>query len=527
MQSCLTTYEVEISTISDFEYRKPLVQVDDHGELQTRYRENGRRIPVRNFPFLSIVGYDNKGKLVSYEPIEMVNQFLVCKAVDDGVFDLGTTARGIAHYFSFILDEQAKWDSEQLEIDGEFDPFFDEPRPQWDHFPRHKQDRLTFKYRRGAVELASAGVLAQSTVKQYVSSVTAFYKYCLRNGYRFNNPPFTFEKVTLFVEGSKSSMKSYRSIDIQTTDMRVKFDKSTRTGGDGTNSTRRDLRAFTNSEWKDLQNVLMKSRSVIRNNRKDKMHSLPIEFCLHPMICRLSGLRREEAASLHCGQIPKPKYVIKGGVQQFEQPILEFGVGSKYGSFTKTQSSSAEENKSRTTIIPASFMLTLYEYTQSERYKKRLSKFKSWCKEQKEKGNTHYFEGNDAVNPDLDYLFITQTGKPMFLRLTDFTGRWCEVRNTANLSRDESHAIVGSLHNLRATFAVNIFRYLLDKKDEEGNPSVTPAEALDKVSALLGHEDIKVTMIYLQMAQDMPSGDEVYEDVLDFLGAFDELDSAL
>ena len=115
----------------------------------------------------------------------------------------------------------------------------------------------------------------------------------------------------------------------------------------------------------------------------------------------------------------------------------------------------------------------------------------------------------------------------MFTRLQDFTGRWVEVRNTANLTQGLDQPIVGSLHNLRSTFAVNIFRHLLNKKDEFGNPSITPDEALDKVSALLGHEDISTTMEYLKIAQDMPSADEIYEDVLDYIGAFDDLEAAL
>ena len=169
-------------------------------------------------------------------------------------------------------------------------------------------------------------------------------------------------------------------------------------------------------------------------------------------------------------------------------------------------------------------MKTLYDYTQSDRYSKRLKKFNTWCKAEIEAGNTAYFEGDDAINPSLDYLFITQTGKPMFSRLNDFTLRWGEVRHTANLSQAIERQITGSIHNLRATFAVNLFRFLLRKVDEHGNPVITPDEALDRVSALLGHEDRATTMLYLKIAQDMPSADEIYEDVLDYIGAFDDIE---
>jgi integrase len=160
-------------------------------------------------------------------------------------------------------------------------------------------------------------------------------------------------------------------------------------------------------------------------------------------------------------------------------------------------------------------MKELYDYTQSERYTKRLFKYKAWCKEQIENGNTSLFEGDDAINPEINYLFLTQTGKPMVLRVQDFTGRWIEVRNTANHSQSLGLQITGSLHNLRATFAVNIFRHLLKKMD--------PDDALDRVSSLLGHEDREITLEYLKIAQDMPMGDEIYEDVLDYIGAFDDV----
>ncbi|KIT54154.1 hypothetical protein H334_22140 [Vibrio parahaemolyticus 901128] len=38
----------------------------------------------------------------------------------------------------------------------------------------------------------------------------------------------------------------------------------------------------------------------------------------------------------------------------------------------------------------------------------------------------------------------------------------------------------------------------------------------------LGHEDLSTTLLYLQIAQDQPTGDEIWEDVLDYLGVFDD-----
>lgn len=519
-----TSYQIEISSIPNFVYEKPLASIDENGECQITYRHSGSKIPIKKLPLLHIAGYDNKDNLISYQSLDMVNEFLLSKAIDDGVLELGTDAQGLAHYFSFVLDRQAEWEASYDEKD--FDPLYDDPRPEWNVFPRNKQERLTYQYRDGIKQLAIDGVLAKTTVKQYMSSVVKFYKHCLRQGIRFNNPPFQFETVNIDFNTSASSMKAYQRKYVHTTDMRIKFSKSARSGGTNLSNLRRDLKPLNSNEWKILQYILMKSRRVVRHGN-NKLQSLPIEFCLHPMICRNTGLRREEAASLHLGQIVNPETIIQDGKEVFKMPVMGLGVGDKYQSLTKTAEGFAEKNKSRVTIIPAALMKMLYDYSQTDRYKKRLKKFKAWCKKQTEVGNTYIFMGDDAINPELEYLFITQSGKPMFTRLQDFTGRWVEVRNTANLTQGLDHPISGSLHNLRSTFAVSIFRHLLNKLDEYGNPSITPDDAFDMVSALLGHEDIETTKEYLNIAQDMPSADEIYEDVLNYIGAFDDLEGLL
>ncbi|ABU72027.1 hypothetical protein VIBHAR_03077 [Vibrio campbellii ATCC BAA-1116] len=291
IQKSVIRKAVEISPIPNFVYEKPLVSIDENGEPQVIYRANGNKIPIKKLPLLYVGGYDDKDNLISYQPLDMVNEFLLSKAIDDGVLELGTDAQGLAHYFSFVLDKQAEWDAEYDQED--FDPLYDDPRPEWSAFPRNKQERLTYQYRDGIKQLAIDGVLAKTTARQYMSSVVGFYKHCLRQGIRFNNPPFQFETVNIHYEASASSMKAYQRKQVHTTDMRIKFAKSSRSGGTNLSNLRRDLKPFTNNEWKILQTILMKSRRVVRHGDNNKLHSLPIEFCLHPMICRNTGLRRE------------------------------------------------------------------------------------------------------------------------------------------------------------------------------------------------------------------------------------------
>jgi integrase len=511
--SSVIEFTVESSAIENYIYRRPLISVDENGECVSEYRKNNKGVLIKQITLLNVVGSDAKGRLQSFEPLEVANQFLLSNHIDDGLLESAQASQGLALFFNLILSKQRAWDSEYDK--DTFDERYDDPRPSWDRFPKRKPDRLTFEFRDWIKQaVLTDHTLSASTAKAYHGVVIRFYKYWLRRGYQFNNPPFEHEVFNLRLEAGASSMNSYYSKEIHTTDCRLTFGKSSRAYGTSINGLRRDLAPFEPNEWAVLQNILMKTRRVIRNKDESKLHSLPIECCLLPMICRYTGLRREEAASLHLGQIVKPEMIINdAGKQVYKKPVLPLNVGDGYGSLTKDKSGG---NKPRKTIIPAHIMHELYKYTQSPRYKIRLAKYKAWCTSQIEQGNTSIFEGDDAIVPERDYLFIAQTGNPMVRNLAAFTGRWGEVRDTANHTQILNGKLFGSLHNLRATFAVNVFKHLLK--------TIKPDDALDRVSLLLGHEDLATTLIYLKLAQDAPSGDEIYEDALDYLGVFDELE---
>jgi len=291
---------------------------------------------------------------------------------------------------------------------------------------------------------------------------------------------------------------------VQTTDLRLNFPKSKRNEGGVIPEARRDLAPLTNKQWLEVENIILNTRKVLKNvNGQKKLTRLAEEYCLLFLVIRYSGLRKEEAASLHCGQVVKPN---------LEQPIMRLGIGCEYGSLTKSKSGT---NKSRKTIIPCSTMQMLYEYSCSQRYLKRLEKFRALCQNKRESGDVAFFESIDGVDENKDYLFISNSGIPFFLKLNELNNRWNEVRSTVEEVLGQK--VNGSIHNLRSTFAVAIFRALLRK--------VSSDIALAIVSDLLGHEDIKTTMLYLKIAENAPTGDEIYEDVLDFVGVFDELEA--
>ena len=517
-------YDIKTKTIKHFTYRKPSVFIDENGEPQYEDSPNkDNHTHIKKVIFLSLVGYEKvnlldendkpikdehgnpifvEGDLVYYEPMDYVNEFILAKHVDDEKEDAQQASKALAHFFRFILDAQAKWDAKYDNED--YDPLIDPPRPAWDSFSPRKHQRVTTMYRNTVERTTLDGTgLAKTTASSYVRSMVDFYKHHIRQGMKFNNPPFNFETFLIDLENSGTNMKARKRKEIQSTDLRLTFAKSKKNDGGKLPNSNRELKPLTNSEWREIKNVLTQTKRVLKNvKREEKLVSLPEEYCLLFRLLRYTGLRKEEGTSLHLGQIIRP---------DMKTSMLRLGVGDQYGSLTKDPKG-GYNNKSRRTIIPSSLMLELYEYSHSARYKKRLEKFRKRCVIEREAGNDAYFDGVDGVDEDKQYLFVSNSGVPLFKKLEEINTRWNEVRKTAgvNLIND----IDAVVHNLRATFAVSIFRTLLKKMNAD--------DALARVSALLGHEDLSTTLLYLKIAQDQPTGDEIWEDVLDYLGVFDE-----
>lgn len=496
------TYEIKTTEIKPFTYRTALITPDENGELSIKH---SRQQPkhIKKVVLLNLVGRNAKGDIVSYEPLEQVNRFLLAHHIDNNKQESEQYSKGLVHYFSFLIELQRLWDSEYDEV--LYDELIDLPRPSWDKFPFRKSDKATYQYREALIKAVLEPVdpsqaIARTTATAYMSAVVKFYSFHIRNGYKFNNAPFEHEVLSIQYQGDSTSIGAYLSKDVHTTDLRLNLGKSRRNEGGALSSSRKDLNPLTNKEWQAVEHILTNTHRVIKNVAGETTTSnLSIEYCLFFLVARYTGLRKEEVASLHKGQVIKPDE---------REKAMRFGVGGQYGSLTKT---SGAGNKSRKTIIPTRIMQLLYEYTRSDRYKKRISKFKEHCRIKRQKGEQGYFDGEDGVDESKEYLFISQTGVPFFTKLPEANARWNEIRATANESSELN--LTGTIHSLRASFAVSLFRLLLKH--------VTPDKALALVSECLGHEEVSVTLIYLKIAQDEPSGDEIYEDILEFIGAFE------
>jgi integrase len=168
---------------------------------------------------------------------------------------------------------------------------------------------------------------------------------------RFNHPPFEFETCLIDIENSGTSMNAYKRKEVQTTDLRLSFAKSKKNDGGKLPNARRELKPLTKSEWKEIKNILVQTGRVLKNVKgEEKLVSLPEEYRLLFRLLRYTGLRKEEGASLHLGQVICP---------DVKDVMLRLGVGDLYGSLTKDPTG-GYSNKSRRTIIPSSLMLELY-----------------------------------------------------------------------------------------------------------------------------------------------------------------------
>lgn len=499
------SYEITSTQIKPYTYRKPLVVVDDNGELSVEYSKHNPT-HIKKIVLLYLVGKDQKDSIVSDEPLEHVNRFILSHHIDDVKEESEQYSKGLIHFFSFLITMQENWDANYDE--DLYDELIDLPRPTWDNFPVRKSDRITYQYRKAlknAVlnEKNQDKKLARTTASAYMGAVIKFYKFHLRCGYPFPNPPFEHEIITLNFEASGTSMKGYMSKEVHTTDLRLNFPRSKKNEGGALPSARRDLKPLTNSEWKEVEDILINTRRVVKNIGGElKSARIPIEFCLLFLTIRYTGMRKEEASSLHKGQIVRP---------DLSKPNSRIGIGSQYGSLTKTKDGG---NKSRRTIIKNTIMQMLYEYTRSDRYKKRLAKFKELCETKRENKEDAFFDTVDGIDQHKDYLFISQSGKPLFTKLTEINTRWNEVR--ATVENKTGKKVAGTVHNLRPTFGVSLFRSLLRV--------MTPDKAVALVSECYGHEEESTTLLYLTIAQDEPTGDEIYEDVLEYLEVFDDPD---
>jgi hypothetical protein len=263
-------YEIETTLIKPFTYRPPLVEVTDNGELNLRYsKKNNSYTFIKQITFLNLAGRSDQGNIISFEPLDYVNQFLLAHHIDDNREESEQLSKALVHYLTYLIALQEQWDDEYEQ--DLYEEGIDEPRPKWDYFTSIKSERITYRYRRELRDsvLNSKDGLARTTASNYMRAITKFYRYYLRKKHIFNNPPFENEIIKLHLNSGGTSMKPYMTQDIHTTDLRLNFPKSKRNDGGVIEEFRRDLRPLSNSEWNAVEGILTKSNKKRKWSKKD------------------------------------------------------------------------------------------------------------------------------------------------------------------------------------------------------------------------------------------------------------------
>ena len=193
-----TKLAIHTTEIKPYTYRTPSVQINQDGELEVLAAKNA--IHIKKLTLINLVGRDTKGELVSFEPLDIANRFLMAHHIDLGKQESDQYSKGLVHYFSFLIRLQEQWDYEYDE--DLFDELTDHPRPTWDYMALRKSERITYLYRTALKNLVTKETdpkrqLARTTATAYMNAVIKFYSYHLRNGYQFNNPPFEHEVLTI------------------------------------------------------------------------------------------------------------------------------------------------------------------------------------------------------------------------------------------------------------------------------------------------------------------------------------------
>jgi hypothetical protein len=223
-------FEVKTTEIKPYAYQTPLVAVDSNGELSVEYSKHSP-VYIKKITLLNLVGRNHIGEIVSYEPMDYVNRFLMAHHIDNDKQESDQYSKGLVHFFSFLIEQQRMWDKDYDK--NIFDELVDLPRPTWDLFPLRKNEKITYKYRaalKHAVlkESEPSKKIAKTTAKAYMNAVVKFYSFHIRHGYQFNNPPFEHEVVQISYSVGETNMKAYMSKDIHTSDLRLNFGKSKR-----------------------------------------------------------------------------------------------------------------------------------------------------------------------------------------------------------------------------------------------------------------------------------------------------------
>ena len=76
------TYEIKTTEVKNYNYRTPLIGVDADDKLILKHSKHTLS-HIKSITLLNLVGRNESGKIVSYEPMEYVNRFLLAHHIEN------------------------------------------------------------------------------------------------------------------------------------------------------------------------------------------------------------------------------------------------------------------------------------------------------------------------------------------------------------------------------------------------------------------------------------------------------------
>lgn len=335
--------------------------------------------------------------------VPSILEYIVTRA-QQGRIDSSPEARALRLYFDFLEQCDLKWDKGS-------NISYERPISIFSKF-------LEEQYRES--------LIAPTTAVNYFNSVCRFYKHHLKFNYPFDGVPIVFTKHVIHkYDNSLTSHIKGHQIEVDVADCKPNI---------SANETQRPLKPLSKIDYPIFFKVLIEESSI--------------ELFLICLTAVVTGLRAEEVADLRGDMINK--YIGHGEYNLIVGPQIKH----------KTKG-----NKNGQILADGKIFTELLKYNKSNRYLKRLEKYKG-------------IRAN---------VFLTKNGKPYTQNLISTLFN--------NFLHEKLLPIIPNFvhkfHDLRTTFGVHEMTACLAA-------GFTDTQALAHVKIQMRHEDLTSTLRYLR-----------------------------
>ncbi|MEO3711506.1 hypothetical protein [Roseateles flavus] len=334
---------------------------------------------------------------------------------------------------------------------------------EWTDFPKDKNRRPTYKFRRYLFTLHTAGEISSSYANRIIRSVIRFYKHLVKSKYLvLENPPWDEKTVTIFFgtkEGQRHS-KELASTDLPLKESRSKnpYDDRIEDGG--------KIRPLPKKEQHALITVLRQ----LRNTEMTLMHVSSLS----------TGVRIQTVSTLRKGHFLTPPSKIR-------RDYIPIPAGPLTGIDTK-------RNKRGIIVMPKWLYVSLYTYLQSDRWKHRASKSPlGYSIDQflflSQRGQSFYDTQEDIIAGRLrEDLRSVKTGQGIRAFMTNRV-----IPAMRKILEDQDFTY--QFHDLRGTYGLN---YLEFNQPRIADGSTSREKVLQDLAQLLWHDSTEITERYIK-----------------------------